>query len=163
MKRFLASIYLLVCVTTASAQSLPPGTGFAAIPGEKGGQDIFGPYDIVTGWPKDTATVPGHEAWTFAAVRGVFAESVNRVFAVQLGELPNIERPEPRLLPEIGPGIGYPIARAPSRSFRRWELMPQIYSAGPGPVRALTIVEDTAFSCSTPMVISLKSGHNGMR
>ena len=118
MKRFLASIYLLVCVTTASAQSLPPGTGFAAIPSEKGGQDIFGPYDIVIGWPKDTATVPGHEAWTFAAVRGVFAESVDRVFAVQLGELPNIDRPEPRLLPEIGPGIGYPIARAPWRSFR---------------------------------------------
>ena len=118
MKKFLASIYLLVCVTAASAQSVPPGTGFAAIPGEKGGQDIFGPYDIVTGWPKDTATMPGHEAWTFAAVRGVFAESADRVFAVQLGELPNIERPEPRLLPEIGPGIGYPIARAPWRSFR---------------------------------------------
>ena len=98
MKRFLASIYLLVCVSTASAQSLPPGTGFAAIPSEKGGQDIFGPYDIVAGWPKDTATVPGHEAWTFAAVRGVFAESVDRVFAVQLGELPNIDRPEPCLL-----------------------------------------------------------------
>ncbi len=76
MKKILASIYLLAFVTAASAQSVPPGTGFSAIPGEKVGQYIFGPYDIVTGWPKDTATVPGHEAWTFAAVRGVFAESV---------------------------------------------------------------------------------------
>ena len=26
-----------------------PGTGFAAVPGEMGGQDIFGPYEVVKG------------------------------------------------------------------------------------------------------------------
>ena len=33
------------------------GTGFAAIPGQKGGQDMFGGYDVVKGWPKDISTV----------------------------------------------------------------------------------------------------------
>ena len=35
-----------------------PGAGFAAIPGAKGGQDVFGPYDVVKGWPKDISTLP---------------------------------------------------------------------------------------------------------
>ncbi len=119
MRRKLILISLLVVLNTGVAQDTTrPGTGFAAVPGQKGGQDIFGPYDVVQNWPKNTATVPGHEEWTFAAVRGVFAESEDRVFAVQLGELPNIERPAPRLLPEIGPGIGFPVARAPWRSYR---------------------------------------------
>lgn len=29
-----------------------PGAGFAAIPGLKGGQDMFGPYELVPNWPK---------------------------------------------------------------------------------------------------------------
>ena len=29
-----------------------PGAGFAAIAGQKGGQDIFGPYDAVPNWPR---------------------------------------------------------------------------------------------------------------
>ncbi len=32
-----------------------PGIGFAAVPGLKGGQDVFGPYDPVQGWPKPLA------------------------------------------------------------------------------------------------------------
>ena len=119
MTRTLILVSTLVALNTGVAQDTPPmGSGFAAVPGQKGGQDIFGPYEVVENWPKNTANVPGHEAWTFAAVRGVFAESSDRVFAVQLGELPNIERPAPRLLPEIGPGIGFPVARAPWRSYR---------------------------------------------
>jgi hypothetical protein len=113
-KVFLSAAVLLTS-TSLFAQDVAP---FAAVPGQKGGQDIFGPYDVVQDWPKNTATVPGHEDWTFAAVRGVHAESADRILAVQLGELPNIERPEPRVLPEVGPGLGFPVARAPWRSFR---------------------------------------------
>ena len=29
-----------------------PGEGFAAVPGQKGGEDVFGPYDPVKDWPK---------------------------------------------------------------------------------------------------------------
>ena len=30
-----------------------PGEGAVAIPGQVGGQDIFGAYEVVKGWPKD--------------------------------------------------------------------------------------------------------------
>ena len=34
---------------------------FAAVPAEKGGQDIFGAYEIVPNWPKPISSLPGHE------------------------------------------------------------------------------------------------------
>ena len=30
----------------------------------RGGQEMFGQYDIVKGWPKDISTLPGNEKWT---------------------------------------------------------------------------------------------------
>ena len=39
-------------------------SGFAAIPGQKGGQDMFGPYEVAEGWPQDLAELPDHEGWT---------------------------------------------------------------------------------------------------
>ena len=50
----------------------PPSTSIAAIPGTVGGQDTFGAYDIVKGWPKDISTLPGNEKWT----RGAGASSL---------------------------------------------------------------------------------------
>ena len=38
-----------------------PGTGFAAVPGELGSEDLTGPYELVKGWPKDVSTLPGNE------------------------------------------------------------------------------------------------------
>jgi hypothetical protein len=38
-------------------QKKAPGEGFAAVPGEKGGNDAFGPYDPVQNWPRP----PGRE------------------------------------------------------------------------------------------------------
>src|SRR5712671_6840417 len=67
---------------------------FAAVQGEKGGQDIFGAYDIVPNWPKPISALPGHEKWTWGAGQSVFAESPNRVFVLQRGELPRLERPK---------------------------------------------------------------------
>src|SRR5215468_3282213 len=57
-----------------------PGAGIAALPGTKGGQDMFGAYEVVKGWPKEISTLPGNEAWTYGAGQGVYAESPNRVF-----------------------------------------------------------------------------------
>ncbi|OFW01192.1 MAG: hypothetical protein A3I61_08105 [Acidobacteria bacterium RIFCSPLOWO2_02_FULL_68_18] len=85
---------------------------FAAVPSEKGGQDIFGPYEVVADWPKDLTTIPGHEGWTFGAGQSVFAESPNRVFALQRGELPNIPRPG---AVRPGPSLVFPIGRLPWR------------------------------------------------
>src|SRR6516225_457753 len=92
-----------------------PGSGFAAIPGQSGGQDAFGPYEIVKEWPKNISTVPGNEKWTWGAGESVYAESPNRVFLVFRGELPNIKRPETRLIPEFGPSLQFPIGRLPWR------------------------------------------------
>jgi sugar lactone lactonase YvrE len=92
-----------------------PGAGFVAIPGQKGGQDMFGAYDIVKGWPKDISTIPGNEKWTYGAGQGIYAENPNRVFMLFRGELPNIKRPATQLLPEFGPSITFPIGRLPWR------------------------------------------------
>src|SRR5437667_12845204 len=71
----------------------PQQPRFAAVPGEKGGQDIFGAYEVVTNWPKPISSLPGNEKWTWGAGQGVFAESPNRVVLLHSGELPNIHRP----------------------------------------------------------------------
>jgi hypothetical protein len=88
---------------------------FAAVPGEKGGQDMFGAYEIVPNWPKPLSSVPGHEKWTWGAGQSVFAESPNRVFILQRGELPHIERPKQIKLPQLGPNLEFPIGRLPFR------------------------------------------------
>jgi NHL repeat len=88
---------------------------FAAVPGEKGGQDIFGGYDIVPNWPRPLTSLPGHEKWTWGAGQSVFAASPNRVFILQRGELPNITRPMTIKLPQLGPGIEFPNFRLPWR------------------------------------------------
>jgi hypothetical protein len=99
---------------TAEAQG-KPGAGFAAIPGSKGGQDTFGAYEVVKGWPKDISTLPGNEKWTYGAGQSVYAESPNRVFMLFRGELPNIPRPRPKMLTDMGPSIQFPIGRLPWR------------------------------------------------
>src|SRR5438552_11289500 len=90
-------------------------TSVAAAPGVKGGQDMYGPYESVADWPKDLATRPGHEGWTFGAGQSVFAESPNRVFVLQRGELPNIKAPATKKLTDTAPSIFFPIGRLPWR------------------------------------------------
>ena len=93
----------------------PQQPSFAAVPGEKGGQDIFGGYEVVPNWPKPISSLPGNEKWTWGAGQGIFAESPNRVFILQRGELPNIQRPKTIGLPQLGPSIEFPIGRLPWR------------------------------------------------
>jgi DNA-binding beta-propeller fold protein YncE len=94
-------------------QSQP--TSVAAIPSEKGGQDIFGAYNVAN-WPKPLTSIKGHENWTWGAGQYVFAESPNRVFVLQRGELPVIKRPQQAIkLPQIGPSIEFPMFRLPIR------------------------------------------------
>src|SRR5215469_6076354 len=89
------------------------GAGFAAVPGQVGGQDTFGAYEVVKDWPKNISTIPGNEKWTWGAGQGIYAESPNRVFLLFRGELPNLRRPQSKLLPEFGPSIQFPIGRLP--------------------------------------------------
>ena len=121
--------YLLACAMAASAASAQegvPGEGFAAIAGQKGGQDISGAYEVVEGWPIDTSKLPGHEGWMMGAGEAIFPESPDRVFVLVRGEIPVMERPEIQLRPEIGPSISFPINRVPWRD--------ATYASLPGPM-----------------------------
>jgi hypothetical protein len=97
-------------------QPVEPGAGFAAVPGLKGGQDVFGPYDPVQNWPKPLAEMlPNHEGWMYSQATDVWAES-NRIIITQKGELPVLPtgpqgRGAPRTvwLPQVGPGIKFPV------------------------------------------------------
>ena len=91
------------------------GTGFAAVPGAVGGEDLTGAYDVVKNWPKDISTLPGNEKWTYGAGQGIFAESPNRVYMLFRGELPSIKAPKPVMLPQLGPSLSFPIGRLPWR------------------------------------------------
>jgi peptidylamidoglycolate lyase len=112
-----AMIVSVGALTGCAREQSPPGAGFAAVPGLKGGQDIFGPYEVVENWPKPMSdSLPGHEGWTYSVTMDVFAESPDRVFLVQKGELPLIEkRPEPIWLPQLGRGLQFPVFRLPLR------------------------------------------------
>src|SRR5262245_37695665 len=68
-----------------------PGEGFAAVPGQKGGNDAFGPYDPVQNWPRPLAeSLANHQGWTWSQSTDVFAETPDRVFVTQKGELPTL-------------------------------------------------------------------------
>jgi DNA-binding beta-propeller fold protein YncE len=86
---------------------------FAAVPGEVGAMDIYGPYQVAENWPKDISTLPGNEKWTWGAGQGVFAESPNRVIYIQRGQLPVLPQPAGRggtPLPQVGPNLVFPVA-----------------------------------------------------
>jgi NHL repeat-containing protein len=101
---------------SAAAQTAATAASFSAVPTAVGAEDISGPYDVVEGWPKDLATLPGHEKWTYGGARGIFAESPNRVYLLGGGELPNLPRPQARQFPELGPNVIFPIAGLPWRN-----------------------------------------------
>jgi peptidylamidoglycolate lyase len=54
---------------------------------EKGGEELTGPYEVVENWPQPLAD---HDGWTWGSTAGVFAETPNRIFIYQRGELPEL-------------------------------------------------------------------------
>ena len=81
----------MIGVTPVAEGKPKEDPSFAAVAGQKGGQDVFGAYDLAKDWPKPLSGVPGNEKWTWGSGEGVFAESPNRVYMLQRGELPNIQ------------------------------------------------------------------------
>ena len=55
---------------------------------EKGGEAETGPYEVAEGWPQPL----GHTGWTWGSQGGVFAETPNRIYILQRGELPIPEK-----------------------------------------------------------------------
>ena len=71
----LSSTVLAGCTATAPASA--PGLTEAApvaAPGEKGGQEEYGPYELVANWPQPLPDGPDgvkHEGWTWGSVGAV--------------------------------------------------------------------------------------------
>src|ERR1039458_3328499 len=108
-------IAFLVGNKLAPVKAQAPEYKFAAVPGEKGGQDHLGAYNYVPGWPKSMSTIPGHDpAWGWSAVESVYAQNPNKVFIVQRGELPVLPAKAPQVL--IGPSLAFPVGQYPWRN-----------------------------------------------
>src|SRR5881628_3643981 len=63
----------------------------SAVAQERGGQEEFGPYELVENWPQPLADGPDgvkHEGWTWGSVGAVYAETPDRIWIAQRGEIP---------------------------------------------------------------------------
>src|SRR5687767_15504686 len=76
---------ILLALTTPSQSQTPAGTG-----DRQSAQDWpFGPYQVVENWPKPLPdTRHSHDGWTWGSMGSVFAESPDRIWVAQRGELP---------------------------------------------------------------------------
>ena len=74
-------------LTLRQAQGHPERSrGVSAVEGqEKGGDDRTGPYDVVANWPQPLAFAKPGYIW--GSTGGIFAESPNRIFIANRGEL----------------------------------------------------------------------------
>ncbi len=111
----LGILVLALSISALTAQQTPsPRTGVPPA-GGKGGQDISGPYEVVTGWPKPLhGNMPGD--WSWGRTPSVWVESDDRIWVLQDGELPILEKP-------IGIG-GIPI-RPAAQAFEVLNQMPR--------------------------------------
>src|SRR5262245_42025648 len=98
---FLMSLAAFACVgllacnqpgpPAAAAAPAPAGASTATPPQEKGGQEEFGPYELVENWPQPLQDGPDgikHDGWTWGSVGAVYAETPDRIWIAQRGELP---------------------------------------------------------------------------
>ena len=94
----LAGLLLSLVLTTCSQPAPSNTTANSAVTQEKGGQEEFGPYELVQDWPQPLPDGPDgvkHEGWTWGSVGAVYAETPDRIWIAQRGELPLPEGAEP--------------------------------------------------------------------
>jgi hypothetical protein len=75
---------------------------------ERGGQEEFGPYEVAPNWPQplpDGSDGVKHDGWTWGSVGAVYAETPDRIWIAQRGELP--------LPPNNPPWTPYALVRPP--------------------------------------------------
>jgi len=109
---------LLIVAGCAAPASTPPAATTAAAQttpsGDRGGQEEFGPYELVPNWPQPLQDGPDgvkHEGWTWGSVGAVYAETPDRIWIAQRGELPLPKGAKPwtpygMLNPSIGNATG---------------------------------------------------------
>ena len=94
--RFFLGLLACAILVGCNAQSESKSSAAAAIPAaaavqDKGGQEEFGPYELVENWPQplpDEADSIKHNGWTWGSVGAVYAETPDRIWIAQRGELP---------------------------------------------------------------------------
>ena len=109
----LAPAALLSCTSQTSGSSEDILSAEAAPPQEKGGEEEFGPYEPVENWPQPLVD---HEGWTWGSTAGVYAETPDRIWIAQRGELP--------LPADAAPFTPYGMLNPPrvaARGTPRWE------------------------------------------
>ena len=108
------ALLLVASVVLTSSPARQPeslAAAGAALAQEKGGQEEFGPYDVVENWPQplqDGADGVKHAGWTWGSVGAVFAETPDRIWIAQRGELP--------LPPDAKPWTPYGMLTPPRRA-----------------------------------------------
>jgi hypothetical protein len=124
-------------VASCSAPASNPETVAAAETSAQdiGGQDEFGPYEPVANWPQPLPDGPDgvkHDGWTWGSVGAVFAETPDRIWIAQRGELPLPKGAKPwtpyaMLNPSLGnatgngDGLSATCESVPKRGWeRRW-------------------------------------------
>jgi peptidylamidoglycolate lyase len=89
--------------------------GFAQTPQQKGGGDITGPYDLVTGWPQNWCGA----GYQIGSTSGIWAESPDRVIIFARGCLP--------VLDDVGDPVptrnasGYDLSQTDPTRHPRWD------------------------------------------
>ena len=92
---------IMLGVVLAAPACTPPqdeGAGAVLSDEEKGGQEEFGPYEIAENWPlplPDEADGVKHDGWTWGSQGAIYAESPDRIWFAQRGELPLPEGAKP--------------------------------------------------------------------
>src|SRR5712671_2442697 len=113
MRFRLVSFAILVATGLLAADALVGGAG--QTPSQaKGGQEEFGPYELVENWPQPLQDGPDgvkHDGWTWGSVGAVYAETPDRIWIAQRGELPLPPGAKPwtpysMLMPSLGNATG---------------------------------------------------------
>lgn len=114
----------------------PVSVTSAALPGDKGGEDVAGPYQVDPDWPKPL----GHAGYTWGSMGGVFAETPDRIFLLMRGELPVPSEPPPGYPDMVPATSGKPrlqncilIVDAAGRLLESWTQHDHLFAGGRGP------------------------------
>lgn len=94
----MATATLWSCSSPASESAEDVLASEAGPPQARGGQESFGPYELVEDWPRGLSDGPDgvtHDGWTWGSMGSVFAETPDRIWVAMRGELPLPEGAEP--------------------------------------------------------------------
>src|ERR1700749_779468 len=84
---FLAVIIAFGALSTRASLQVASLAGSGQ--GEKGGEDETGPYEVVKGWPQTWAP----QGYIWGSQPGILAETPDRVFVVERGEIKIPDKP----------------------------------------------------------------------